>query len=1319
MKNFTYLLVAGLFSLIAMSANAQPARFNADQQRPPAVVNSPQRWCPTFELMEAAFQADPNARLRYSRTQQMLNETEQQNRENPQARVQAIITVPVVVHVLLPAAQQALVTDAIIQNQLDTLNFFYGGSPFNLDSLRVYEPFRTTYGRSEIRFCLAQRTPSDLPTNGITRTETSTIFNGSNTPGNTIVWDPTKYLNIWVVNGGNSGLLGYSYTPGTWAPNDPHQGFVNDYRAFGSGPGVSSGGYHFNEYNGGKTAVHEIGHYFNLAHTWGPNNSGNPTCTLSDFCADTPPTDGPFFGCPDPGDIPLTNACSPAAPGIMWQNHMDYADDRCMILFTKDQATRMMTAITTAPDRIGLTTSNGCVPPPAAGGDDSRITAIINPAQGSTTACSPITPMVTIQNLGTNPLTSATINVRLDAGLVTQSWTGNLLQGQTANVTLNALAIPTNGSHTLKVHTTLPNGQTDATPDNDTTTVTFTKIAPAALPTSHDFESIFTPTGWSVSNPDGATTWGWYGPGNNSSAGTAMDNYTYNAPGENDDYKTTIISTTGLLANDSILVQWDLAHKNFPGQNDKLQVLVSNNCGASFTTVWEKAGATLATAGSTTGYYTTPAGSDWIRQRASIGQNLFGGGQIQVVFRNVNDFGNVVWLDNINISLKPRKDMQVTAINRPNNTECAPPFAPSITVRNNGGELVTGFKVGYILNGGTPVYQTHNIPLTTGQTATVSFPNLNAAAGSNTIKMFVTDPITASPGPDGTPANDTLVRVFSVPTTVASVIEGFEGAQFIPANWTLRNPNNNLTWAKAPVGKASASSAIMDNWSTNITGQLDIMEAPPVNTANAESVSISFDVAHKNYPGAADRLRVLVSKDCGVTFTAVYSKSGPTLSTGGSMEDDFRNPTQSEWRTESINLDNTYTGGNLIVQFENRSDWGNNIFVDNINIIPGFKRDIQVVNVTPDVLCAGDYSPVATIRNNGTEAVTAFDVTYRVGTGTPVTTNVTGVNLAPGASMNVPLTAGTLGAGLSNIRVYSSAPVTVSGTGDQYLLNDSLSKTATVAGLVDAPIVEAFEGTFLPTGWALANADGQMTWAKAGLGKNSSGSAFLRNFAYYANGQVDALYSPVASYNGADSVILSFDLSATTRTYPGTTTTAMDTLEVLVTRDCGNTFTSVYKKWGAALQTINNSNYPQSTEFSPVSQHLWRTETIDLSSFAPDGPLQVVFRNTSNNQNNVYIDNVNLRTRTLPARLRADGVIVTPNPFTEQFNLWFVEAPTDLRYITVYNSAGQLIWNKTYNGSNTNVIGINLSGKSAGVYVVNVGYDNEGKNTQLRIVKSN
>jgi archaellum component FlaF (FlaF/FlaG flagellin family) len=1323
LKQCTYLLLAGLFSLTLLNSNAQKQLFNPALQKQARVTQPPKRSCATDEVMQRLFETNPQARANYLRNQQMLDEKIRQIIGNPQARenrIQADIVIPVVVHILNASPSQ--VTNAIVQRQIDTLNFYYGGSPFNQDSLRVYTPFRTTYGRTQIRFCLAQRTPADLPTNGISRTTTSTTFTRSGAEPFTVVpaWNNQKYLNIWVVTFTDQ-TLGFAYLPGS--PN-PGAGFVCDYRAFGSG-----GAYLYPDFDQGKTAVHEIGHYFNLNHTFGPGNgTSNPSCT-DDGCSDTPLTAEAVFGCPTA--IPVTNTCSPAAPGVMWQNHMDYADDACMLLFTVQQCLRMEIALNNSPDRTPLITSNGCVAPPPAPGNDAGISTIITPADGSSLACSSISPLVTIKNMGSNTLTSATINVRLDGSLVTtQNWTGNLAQGSTVNITLAPLSIPTDGSYILKIHTTLPNGLVDVDPANDTATSEFTKIAPVDLPVTHNFEDEFLPEGWSLSNPDADNTWVWATPGagGTGTGAAAIDNFSGDGSniGHIDDINTTVINTSGLLANDSLLVTFDLAHKNYPGQNDGLQVLASDDCGGTYTVIWEKVGEALATAGSSTAPYSIPVPADWINQRAAIGQNLFGGGEVQFAFRSISDWGNLVWIDNINVDVKPRKDMQVTAIVRPNLTECAPPFAPSITVKNSGGETVTGFKTGYILNGGAPFIQSHNISLALGASATITFPNINPPSGNNIIKLFVADPLTASPGPDGTPANDTLTRSFTVPVIVTNVVEGFEGTAFPPANWFRINPNNDTTWRRTTPGKTSNFSAFVNNfeYATNVY-LFDYLQAPPVNTAGADSLIITFDVAHKVYvyqdgSTSVDNLSVLIARNCATTFSTVYSKTGEDLATAGSAGTDaYVNPAQSDWRRErvAINLITT-PANNVIVQFRNADAYGNNIYIDNINIAPVFKRDIEILSVSPDVACSPNYTPVATIHNRGTQTVTAFDVSYTIGSGAAVTTNVTGVSLAPGATTTVTLTAGTLVTGANSIQVYTSSPVTASGTGDQYLLNDTIRKTSYVASTVQSPIVETFEGSFLPAGWALSNPDNDLTWQKASTGKGSTGSAYLRNFVYFSNGQKDDLYTPVLDFTGVDSVKVSFDLSAATRDI-STAAVPMDTLEVLVTTDCGNTFTSVYKKWGDALQTVDIANYAQTTEYIPLSPHLWRTENIDLTSYAPNGPVQLVFRNTTNNQNNVYIDNVNLSTRILPAKLKADGFIALPNPFSEQFDLWFVQAPSDLRYITLLNSSGQLIWKKEFNGSISNVININLAGKAAGMYIINLGYSDKSKDKQVRVLKSN
>src|SRR5581483_5478662 len=85
---------------------------------------------------------------------------------------------------------------------------------------------------------------------------------------------------------------------------------------------------------------HEVGHYLNLVHPWGQNDTA-VTCTDQDGCTDTPPCYKPFFSSPP-------NSCNaPIQCGHTRQieNYMDYADDKCRNLFTHQQIQRMRSAI--------------------------------------------------------------------------------------------------------------------------------------------------------------------------------------------------------------------------------------------------------------------------------------------------------------------------------------------------------------------------------------------------------------------------------------------------------------------------------------------------------------------------------------------------------------------------------------------------------------------------------------------------------------------------------------------------------------------------------------------------------------------------------------------------------------------------------------------------------------------------------------------------------------------------------------------------------------------------------------------------------------
>lgn len=286
-----------------------------------------------------------------TRKQQLENDILQwiaQNASGRQNGMEAIITVPVVIHVVYNTTEQNIL-DEQIQSQIDRLNKDFRN--LNTDKLASSHAFFPLAGDAGIEFCIAKTTPSGDITTGITRTSTSTTQFSNNddvkftSHGGEDAWDATKYLNIWVCNlAGN--LLGYAQYPGGAASTD---GVVINYKNFGTTGVVVP------PYDLGRTATHEIGHWLNLDHIWGDDELYPDKCITSDNVSDTPNQEIQTSGCPA---AVVTDNCTTTAPGIMYQNYMDYTDDACMVMFTKGQITRMKAVFNVA--RAGILTSNKC-----------------------------------------------------------------------------------------------------------------------------------------------------------------------------------------------------------------------------------------------------------------------------------------------------------------------------------------------------------------------------------------------------------------------------------------------------------------------------------------------------------------------------------------------------------------------------------------------------------------------------------------------------------------------------------------------------------------------------------------------------------------------------------------------------------------------------------------------------------------------------------------------------------------------------------------------------------------------------------------------
>jgi hypothetical protein len=287
-----------------------------------------------------------------------------------------VLTIPVVVHVLWRQPAENI-SGAQIQSQIEVLNRDFRKLNDNLKE--TPGAFMGLAADVELEFCLATIDPLGNETDGITRTQTQVDNIGEaddwfkDHRGGVAPWDNTKYVNIWVCDIGDDGTLGFASPPGTADPPES-DGLVIGHQFFGT-IGTASAS-EFNDL--GRTTTHEMGHYFNLEHLWGPDAGG---CGEDDFVDDTPLQDIESEEC---HRFPLFDDCTSSGSGIMFNNFMDYTDDICMTMFTRGQKDRMLAAVNGP--RSTLLNSNVCAPTTSARSyafTQNAFKTFPNPAQNS------------------------------------------------------------------------------------------------------------------------------------------------------------------------------------------------------------------------------------------------------------------------------------------------------------------------------------------------------------------------------------------------------------------------------------------------------------------------------------------------------------------------------------------------------------------------------------------------------------------------------------------------------------------------------------------------------------------------------------------------------------------------------------------------------------------------------------------------------------------------------------------------------------------------------------------------------------------------
>lgn len=607
------------------------------------------RGCATGSVMEKFFHNHPQEKINFDRRQQDFQKKYELVRKQKQGipaqlRENAIVTIPVVVHIAME--NPSLVTDEQVQSQLDVLNADFAG--LNADSIKIPAAFKARFGKSELRFCLAQRTPQNTSTTGIQRyTTTTKSWPGENDPikyssmGGIDAWDVSKYMNIWVCEMAKETDLGYTFMPGLGIAA-VERGFVNSYKAFGT---IGTAQAPFNK---GRTATHEIGHFFNLAHIWGANQCEVKSCTDSDNVDDTPNQFVCTFGT---STYPKTDTCSPTAPGIMFMNFMDYGDDATMCLFTIGQADRMASAMNSFSELSTLLSSNGCVPP-LLYNNDVEVQSMVTPNNIVLNCATTFTPQLLIRNIGSSTLTSININTSVNGQAATVK-TISLTLPSLQSTTISGDPIPVStGYHSIKIFTTRPNGAADQFVANDTATSIFSVTGTSATPLIEGFESTFPPQAWGIANTSDVKEYNPVKVTNASHSGGAsikFNNFQYQLFG-----KSAILNTPQLtipITADSVKVTfWRAAAQSSSVSSDSLAIEYSTDCGQTFITAYKKGGADLKTKVENTASEYIPTVSEWVADTLDLSPYIAGKfDKVMVRFRVINGYGNNIYLDDIRI----------------------------------------------------------------------------------------------------------------------------------------------------------------------------------------------------------------------------------------------------------------------------------------------------------------------------------------------------------------------------------------------------------------------------------------------------------------------------------------------------------------------------------------------------------------------------------------------------------------------------------------------------------------------------------------------
>lgn len=834
----------------------------------------------------------------------------------------ATYTIPVVFHIIHngePIGTGTNIPDAQLVSQIRVLNEDF--NRLNADAADTPSEFLPTAGSIDIEFVLAKRDPEGLATNGIVRvqgTKTSWTLADSFEFKSLSNWPSEDYFNIWIINFDDPGnFIGFAQFPESSLPgleNSPADaltdGVVLNFQEVGS---IDDGPFDINpSFNKGRTATHEVGHFFGLRHLWGDvSNCG------TDFVDDTPTQSSPTNGCPSHPQI----SCS---SNNMFQNYLDFSNDVCMNIFTSGQVARMEVVLENSPRRASLTTSLGATEPtPVA--NDLGIKEILNP--GATSCGGTIAPLLSLRNFGINTVSSVQIEMKLNGVLAeTKDFVLALAPLEIATVSFDNIFLAEASTHVVGFEIKQTNGGADGNPDNNFKSTTTQVPFKASVPLIQRFD--IAPTDWIIQNPDLLTTWENVTAPNADPNNRAMsvDFFDYENTGAIDRLISPVLD---LSATTEALLKFDVAYAQFPNNAiDELKVVALTDCNADLTSgveIFSKSGSALATTASTANPFVPSGQSQWRAEPISLSA-FAGQPNLQLVFITKNGFGNNLYLDNVFVLTGDFTDAAIKTVISPSPVVDKTQFTPTLIIQNAGAIPVTEFKMETRVNGTVvSTQQFSGQTLFTGDELEITLNAITLTDGSNQLTFTLLEP---NGLPDDAPANNSIVQQVIVNSTVETIPLRQNFSLPFQNSWTIISQEAQFNWETTTTNKGT--SLVYRAFDNTAVGDEAWLVTPVLDFSKIVKASLFFDLSYALSIKGMERLRILSSRNGGLTFLETqYDRQGNEFAVAN-RNDSWQPVNDQDWIREFVNLSELAGEKSVRLAFVATNGNGNNMYLDEV-----------------------------------------------------------------------------------------------------------------------------------------------------------------------------------------------------------------------------------------------------------------------------------------------------------------------------------------------------------------------------------------------------